>query len=386
MKPPLIKDFPQTVHHKPYDESNMIKDLVRKNILNIKPYEPGKPIEELKRELGISNIVKMASNENPLGPSKNAVQVMKKAASSVNRYPDGNCYYLKEALSKNLNVAPDNLIIGNGSNEIIELALRTFVDKGDEVVMSEPSFLIYNIACSVSEGVPVVIPLKEFKADLDAVRKSITSKTKIVFIDNPNNPTGRSVGESEVERFLEDMPDHVIVVFDEAYNEFVEREDFPDTARYIGRKNVLILRTFSKAHGLSGLRIGFGIAEKEIVGFMERVRQPFNVNAVAQAAAIASLEDKEHIDKSRLITSEGKHYLYKELDSMGLKYVKSDANFILINVARDGKDVFNKMLQQGVIIRDMNAYKLYDYIRVTIGTMAENHRFIKALREVLAMA
>lgn len=361
----------------------MIKNLVRKNIPDLKPYEPGKPIEELKRELGISNVIKMASNENPLGPSKKAVKAMMKAIASVNRYPDGNCYYLKQTLSRDLNVSACNLIMGNGSNEIIELALRTFVNPGEEVIMSEPSFLIFNIACKVSGGVPVVIPLKDFKADLNGIKKAISGKTKLVFIDNPNNPTGRSVGEAEVEKFLEDIPDNIIVVFDEAYNEFVEREDFPDTIRYIGRKNIIILRTFSKAHGLSGLRIGYGIAEKEIIDFMERVRQPFNVNSIAQVAAIASLGDKDHIDNSKLTVSEGKRFLYSQFDAMKLAYVKSDTNFILVNVRRSGREVFEKMLKKGVIVRDMDAYKLNDYIRVTIGTMPENQRFIKALKEAL---
>jgi len=361
----------------------MIKNLVRKNILDIKSYEPGKPIEELERELNISNVIKMASNENPLGPSKKAIKAMKRAMATVNRYPDGNCYYLKEALSRDLNVSLQNLIIGNGSNEIIELALRTFVNKGEEVVMSEPSFLIYNIACQVTDGSPVVIPLKDFKPDLESIRNSITNRTKLIFIDNPNNPTGRSVGEAEVERFLEKLPDSVIAVFDEAYNEFVEREDFPDTIRYIGRKNIIILRTFSKAHGLSGLRIGYGIGETEIIQYMERVRQPFNVNSVAQVAAVASLKDKEHIANSKLVVSKGKRFLYNSLDSMGLNYIKSDTNFILIDIGRSGREVFEKMLKEGVIVRDMDAYKLSSYIRVTIGTMAENHRFIKALKKVL---
>lgn len=362
---------------------NMIKDLVKKNILNIKPYEPGKPIEELKRELNISRIIKMASNENPLGPSKKAVNAMKKAIASVNRYPDGSCYYLKEALRKNLNVSAQDLIIGNGSNEIIELALRTFVKAGEEVIMSEPSFLIYNIACRVVDALPVIVPLKDFKADLAGIRDSITDRTKLIFIDNPNNPTGKSVGEAEVEKFLERLPDSVIVVFDEAYNEFVERRDFPDTIRYIGRKNIIVLRTFSKAHGLSGLRIGYGISAPDIIQYMNRTRQPFNVNSIAQIAAIASLEDKEHIARSQLLVSEGKQFLYRNLGLMGLDYVRSDTNFILIDVKKSGREVFEEMLKKGVIVRDMDAYKLYNYIRVTIGTMAENRRFIKALKEVL---
>ena len=359
----------------------MIKDLVRKNVLDIKPYEPGKPMEELKRELNISSIIKMASNENPLGPSKKAIRAMQRAVSTVNRYPDGSCYYLKKALAKYLSVSPKDLIVGNGSNEIIELVLRTFLNKGEEVIMSAPSFLIYNIASRVAGGSPVIIPLKDFRADLDGIRDSITSRTKVIFIDNPNNPTGRSVGEAEVERFLEKLPDNVIAVFDEAYNEFIERKDFPDTIRYIGRKNIIVLRTFSKAHGLSGLRIGYGIAEPEIIECMDRVRQPFNVNSVAQAAAIASLKDTEHIANSKLIISEGKQFLYEELRSMGLNYIKSDTNFILIDVGKSGNEVFAEMLKEGVIVRSMDAYKLNNYIRVTIGTMAQNRRFLKALKK-----
>lgn len=362
----------------------MIKDLVRKNILNIKPYEPGKPIEELKRELDISHIIKMASNENPLGPSKRAIKAMRRAIMSVNRYPDGSCYHLKEALRKNLNVSPRNLIIGNGSNEIIELALRAFLNKGEEVIMSEPSFLIYNIASRVAEGSPIIVPLKDFKVDLDGISDSITDRTKLIFIDNPNNPTGRSIGEAEVERFLERLADSAIVVFDEAYNEFVERGDFPDTKRYIGRKNIIILRTFSKAHGLSGLRIGYGIGDRDTIEFMNRARQPFNVNSVAQMAAIASLEDKEHIERSQLVVSEGKQFLYKNLDSIGLNYIESDTNFILVELRRSAKEVFDRMLKEGVIVRAMDAYKLDNYIRVTIGTMSENRRFIEALKKVLA--
>ncbi|MBN1871256.1 MAG: histidinol-phosphate transaminase [Candidatus Omnitrophica bacterium] len=361
----------------------MIRDLVRKSVLDIKPYEPGKPIEELKRELNISNIVKMASNENPLGPSKKAVKEMIRAIYNVNRYPDGNCYYLKEELAKSLNLSMDNLLIGNGSNEVIELVLRTFVGKDDEVVMSEPSFLIYDIAAKISESKAIKVPLKDFKTDLEKIRDAINSKTKVVFIDNPNNPTGTSVGEAEVERFLEKLPDNVIVVFDEAYNEFVERDDFPDTLRYIGRKNIIVARTFSKAHGLSGLRIGYAIAESEIIQYMNRVRQPFNVNMIAQVGAAASLRDTEHVDNSRIIVSEGKRFLYENLDNMRLDYVKSDTNFILIDVQKNGRMVFEQMLKEGVIVRDMNAYSLDNYIRVTVGTMAENKKFLKALEKVL---
>jgi len=361
----------------------MIKNLARKDILDITPYEPGKPIEELKRELNMPGIIKLASNENPLGPSEKAVKAIKKAASEVNRYPDSGCYYLKKALSARLNVSPGNLIIGNGSNEIIELILKAFVNKGEEVIISRPSFLMYGITCRVCEAERVEVPLADFKSDLSGIRNAITKKTKVIFIDNPNNPTGRSVGEGEVEGFLEKLPRDVIAVFDEAYNEFVQRSDFPDTVRYIGRKNIIVLRTFSKTHGLSGLRIGYGIAEKEAVEIMNRVRQPFNVNSLAQAAAIASIEDQEHIDASRLVVNEGKDFLYRALGSMGLDYVESDANFILINVKEKAKGVFERMLKKGVIIRSMEAYGLANYIRVTVGTMPENQRFIHVLEEAL---
>jgi len=371
----------------------MFKDLVKKSILDIHSYEPGRPIDEVRRELRkkygflrlipLMNIVKLVSNENPLGPSKKAIRAMKKAAATANRYPDPFCRDITKALSEELNVLPKNIILGNGSDEIIEFILLAFLNPGDEVVMNHPAFMLYEIATKVMGGEPVIVPLKEFKPDLDAMAAAITPKTKLVFIDNPNNPTGRSVGEMEVEAFLERLPDSVIAVFDEAYYDFVEREDFPDTIRYIGRKNVIVLRTFSKAHGLAGLRIGYGIAGDELIKYMKRTQMPFNVNCIAQAAAIAALKDKGHIEMSRLVIGEGKQYLYKELGAMGLKYVKSDTNFILVDLGRSGKDMFRKLIGHGVIIRDMDYYKLYNFIRVTVGTMPENKKFIKELKKIL---
>lgn len=373
----------------------MIKDIVRKNILDIKSYEPGRPMSEVKRSLrkkygllkllSLKNMAKLVSNENPIGPSKKAVEAMRRAAAGVNRYPDPFCRDIIKALSEELNVLPQNLILGNGSDEIIEFILLSFINEGDEVVMNHPAFMLYEIAAKVVGGKPVIVPLKDFKPDLNAMAAAITPKTKLVFIDNPNNPTGRSVGEMEVEAFLEKLPDNVIAVFDEAYYDFVEREDFPDTIRYIGRKNVIILRTFSKAHGLAGLRIGYGIAGEELVRYMKRAQMPFNVNTLAQAAAIASLKDKKHIETSKLVINEGKEYLYGELDAMGLKYVKSDANFILIDLGkgRSGKDMFKKLIGEGVIVRDMDFYGMYNFIRVTVGTMPENKKFIRGLKNIL---
>ena len=374
----------------------MIKDLVRKSILDLQSYEPGRPISEVKRELRkkysllkllpLMNIAKLVSNENPLGPSRKAVEAMKKAAITVNRYPDPFCHDILKALSEELNVSPKNIILGNGSDEIIEFILLAFLNEGEEAVMNHPSFMLYEIATKIVGGKPVVVPLKDFKPDLNAMAAAITPRTKLVFIDNPNNPTGRSVGEMEVEAFLEKLPDTAIAVFDEAYYDFVEREDYPDTIRYIARKNVIVLRTFSKAHGLAGLRIGYGIAGETLIKYMKRTQIPFNINSMAQAAAIASLKDKEHIERSKLVVNEGKQYLYGELDKLGLRYVKSDANFILIDLgeARSGKDMFRKLIGEGVIVRDMDFYKMYSFIRVTVGTMPENRKFIRGLKKILS--
>lgn len=374
----------------------MIKDLVKKTILDMKSYEPGRPIDEVKRELRkkyslwqllpLMNMAKLVSNENPLGPSGKAIKAMKKAALTAHRYPDPFCYDIMKALSEELNVTPKNIILGNGSDEIIEFILLALLNEGDEVVMNHPAFMLYEIATKVVGGKPVIVPLKDFKPDLKAMAAAITPKTKLVFIDNPNNPTGRSVGEMEVEAFLEKLPDHTVAVFDEAYYDFVEREDFPDTIRYIGKKNVIILRTFSKAHGLAGLRIGYGIGGEELIKYMKRTQMPFNVNCMAQAAAIASLKDKEHIERSKLTISEGKQYLYKELEMLGLKYVKSDTNFILIDLGagKSGKDMFRKLIGEGVIVRDMDFYKMYSFIRVTVGTMPENKKFIRGLKNILS--
>jgi histidinol-phosphate aminotransferase len=246
--------------------------------------------------------------------------------------------------------------------------------------------MFYEIATKILGGKPVVVPLKDFKPDLNAMAAAITPKTKLIFIDNPNNPTGRSVGEMEVEAFLEKLPDTAIAVFDEAYYDFVEREDYPDTIRYIARKNVIVLRTFSKAHGLAGLRIGYGIAGETLIKYMKRTQIPFNINTMAQAAAVASIKDKEHIERSKLAVSEGKEYLYGELDKLGLRYVKSEANFILIDLGsgRSGKDMFRKLIGEGVIVRDMDFYKMYSFIRVTVGTMPENRKFIRGLKKILS--
>jgi histidinol-phosphate aminotransferase len=347
-------------------------------VLGIQPYIPGKPIEELERELGISNSIKLASNENPLGPSPAAVEAIKDSFGDINRYPDGAGFYLKKGLAEKLSVNEEELILGNGSNELLEIAVRTFVQKGDEAVMAVPSFVVYSMAVQAVGGKPVQIQLKKFVHDLDAMAAAITPRTKMVFIANPNNPTGSINTKDEFNRMMEKVPDSVLVVLDEAYYEYVTNPDYADSMKYLhSEKNVLILRTFSKVYGLAGLRIGYGIAKKEILEDMNRLREPFNTNSIAQRAALAALNDSSHLSHSRNINEAGKTYLYNELDSLGSEYVLTEANFLYILVDK-AMDVYERLLRAGVIIRPMGP----NAIRVTIGLPEENRRFIEAFRTV----
>lgn len=360
-----------------------VKGLVPSYISCIKPYSPGKPIEELERELGIEGSIKLASNENPLGPSPRAVDAMKEAATGVHRYPDGGCYYLKNKLSQFYGVEPENIIFGNGSNEIIELIVRTFVRNGDRVVTAEPTFLIYRMVVQAAGGHTVTIPLKNFTYDLKALAGAIDQYTRVVFISNPNNPTGTIIKRDEFEWFLGEIPEDVIVVMDEAYYEFVTDQEFPDGLDYIDSiKPVITLRTFSKVYGLAGLRIGYGIAHPYIIENLNRVRQPFNINSIAQAAAIAALDDREHLCKTIDNNLKGLEFLFKELERLGLETVPTQTNFFLIKVG-NGNEVYKRLLQKGVIVRPMDGYGLGEYIRVTVGLPEENERFIYALREVI---
>lgn len=357
--------------------------LARENILNIKPYQPGKPIEEVQRELGLKNVIKMASNENALGPSKKAVTAIKKSISRINRYPDGNCHYLKERLAQRLKVQPSNLIIGNGSDEIIILAVRAFLNEGDEAIIADRTFLVYKLAIIAQNGRVVSVPMKDFRYDLKEIKKAITKKTKLVFIANPDNPNGTYVTKKEVEAFLKGLPEDLILFFDEAYYEFVRERDYPDMMRYLKDRNLIIARTFSKVYGLSGLRVGYGISHPDMINYMNRVREPFNVNSLAQAGALAALDDEGHLRKTLKLVSKGKEYIYNNLKRLGIRYVPSVTNFILIDAGRDSTRVFEKMLKLGVIIRDMKPWDMDNFIRVTVGTMDENRRFIQCLESVL---
>lgn len=356
----------------------------RPGIEFIQPYQGGKPIEEVERELGITNIIKLASNENPIGPSSLAVEAIKAAAEKVNLYPDGNSYYLKNDLAKHLNVKPENLILGNGSNEVLTVMGDTFVSPGDEVIYSEQAFVVYTLVANICGATSVMVPLKNYTHDLVAMASLITGKTKVIFIANPNNPTGTMVTAEEVEAFMQRVPEYVLVVFDEAYYEYVEREDYPQTLKYVYEgRNVIVLRTFSKIYGLAGLRIGYGISNEHIIELMNKVRQPFNANLIAQEAARASLQDVTHVEKSKQNNSAGKAYLCSKLEEMALEYVPTEANFILIHLSRSGQEVTDELLKLGVIVRPMAGYKFPNSIRVTIGTSEQNQRFIEALRTVL---
>lgn len=362
-----------------------ITDLVRPCILEIKPYIPGKPIEEVERELGITNIIKLASNENPFGPSPKAVTAMKKAAERVNLYPDGDCYSLRQALSAHLGVSPQSLIIGNGSDELLKIFAETFLKEDDEVLMASPSFAEYEFVTRVMGSRPVMVDLKNYTHDLKDMAAQISPKTKLIVICNPNNPTGTIVTKEEIEVFLTRVPEDAIIIFDEAYYEYVSNPAYPQTIDLVkaGRR-VVILRTFSKIYGLAGLRVGYGIADPAIIECLNRVREPFNVNLVAQAGAVAALEDLGHVKKSWDNNQTGKEYLYRELKAMGLGFVPTESNFMLIDVGRESQPVFEQLMREGVIVRPGSVFGYRRHLRVSIGTAAENERFVQALRKVLA--
>ncbi|MCG8602562.1 MAG: histidinol-phosphate transaminase [Verrucomicrobiales bacterium] len=351
---------------------------------NLVAYDPGKPIDETARELGLDpgDIIKIASNENPLGPSPKAVEAMQEAASGVHIYPDGGGYKLRTAIAEKFGLERENVILGNGSNEIIELIGHGFLNPGDNVIAAEHAFVVYKLMATLFGAETIEVPDPGFVHDLEAMAAAITPNTKKVFIANPNNPTGTMVGEEEIERFMDKIPDHVMVIFDEAYYEFLQ--DPPDTMKYVREgRNVVIMRTFSKIQGLAGLRIGYGLTTPEIAEVLQKCRQPFNTNAIAQAGAIAGLADDEHQQKTRELNDEGLAFYHAAFEEMGLEFVPSVANFVLVKVG-DGDAVFDAMLKRGVIIRAMRGYKLPEWVRISIGTMEQNRRCIATLKEVLA--
>ena len=362
-----------------------ILDRARAHIRGLQAYPPGKPIAELERELGISGAIKLGSNESPLGPSPRALEAVVDGLRELNRYPDGSCYYIREALAKRLGVSGEHLLFGAGSDELLEMFVKVFVDPGDEVVFFWPSFAMYPIVTQGMGGVARSVELSApFELDVARLLEAVNQRTKLVFIANPNNPTGTSIGDLELETLLSGMPAEAIVVLDEAYVEYVRR---PDRARTLerlrDRHNLVSLRTFSKIYGLAGLRIGYAVGSPELIEVMERARHPFNVSSVAQAAALAALEDEGHVNAVRELTHDGLEQLESGLQALGLECIPSDANFVLVNVGQDGVELDRRLQRRGVIARSLRPFGLTHYLRVTAGLPDENARFLETLREEL---
>jgi len=364
-----------------------MENLFRSELDGLRPYSPGKPISDVKRELGLKEVIKLASNESPYPPFPEAIEAIWSARNEIYRYPDGGCVELKNKLASFLDVPESNLMIGNGSNELLRLLAQVCLNPGDEVIMANPSFIVYPTVTKIMNGICREILLKNHRHDLVKMLDAVNDKTKIIFVCNPNNPTGTIVTKMEVDDFLCKVPEDVRVVFDEAYFEYVDDKKYPNGLDYFNEeKKIVVLRTFSKIYGLAGCRIGYGIASQPIVSAVNKVREPFNVNHLAQVAAIASLGCKNQVKERKKLNTEQKFYLYKAFDEMGLDYVKSEANFILVDVKQNSRKVFDQLLRKGIIVRtgDIFGPGYESFIRVTIGTPEENKKFIEVLRGVLS--
>ncbi len=356
-------------------------------ILKISPYRPGKPLEELEREYGISNSIKLASNENPLGPSPKAAAAMAAAIQNLHRYPDGSGYYLVRKLAEKLKVSWERLVLGNGSDDVIGLLTRAFLVPGDEAVMPVPAFLMYEIFVRSVGAAPVMVPLRNHGIDLEAMLEKITDKTRMVFLTQPNNPTGTAISKADFEKFLKLAPPNLMIIVDEAYIEFMRDPQGLESLAYIDKDDrVVTLRTFSKAYGLAGIRIGYGVMAAEIAKILQRIRQPFNANSLAQVAAVAALDDQAFLQKTIAVVHQGLDFLYAEMQRLHIPFHPSQANFFMIDLGRPADEVFEKMLLQGVIVRSMSSYGYPTCIRVSVGLPEENVRFVQALEKVLAMA
>jgi histidinol-phosphate aminotransferase len=354
---------------------------INPSLKDLQPYQPGRPIEEVARELGLppESIIKLASNENPLGPSPAALQAMRRVLDSIHLYPDGNAYYLKHKLAAKLQLKPENLILGNGSSEIIEFVGHTLLGPGAEVVVSQYSFIVYPMVTRLFDAKLVTVPATDYGHNIRAMLDAVTPRTRVMFAGNPNNPTGTCAPNEELTKLVANIPDHVLLVMDEAYVDFMQNPpDLLGTIQRGSKPNLLILRTFSKIFGLAGLRIGYGIGHPDLIAAMEKVRQPFNLNSIAQAGALAALEDSEHLQKTRANNLAGLAFFEEAFRKQKLEFVRSQANFILVRVG-EGQNVFDQLQRQGVIVRPMGAYQLPDWVRITVGTPEENRRCVTAL-------
>ena len=359
-----------------------IWELANRQLRDLNVYEPGRPIEETARELGVTPdaIVKLASNENPLGPSPKAIQAMRVALENAHLYPDGGGLYLCRAVAAKLGLAPENIILGNGSSEVIEFLGHAFLNPGDDVITSEYAFIVYKLLATSFGARTIQVPAPEFRQNLDGMLNAVTRKTRLIFIPNPNNPTGTLISQRKIDSFMSRVPENVIVVFDEAYFEFLD--DPPDTLRYVrDGRSVVVLRTFSKIHGLAGLRIGYGVARSELLEVLHKTRQPFNVNSIAHAAALAALNDEAHQRETKRVVDDGRAYLQEKFAELKIPFVPGVANFVMVNVG-DGSAVFEQLLKRKVIVRLLKGYGLPEWVRISVGTMQENEKCIAALRDV----
>ena len=360
-----------------------IQDILPPWASRIRPYPPGKPVEEVERELG-HPAIKLASNENPLGPSPLALEAIRKTLQKVHLYPDGHGYYLRRKLAEIHDLEMNQIILGAGSTDLIELAGKTFLGAGDEGITSESAFYIYRLAIEEMGAGLILVPMRDLTFDLAAMARSVTQRTKVVYLGNPNNPTGTMFTADELDRLLDALPSRVLVVLDEAYADYVRRPDYSHSLDYVrSARNVLVLRTFSKVHGLAGLRIGYGMGHPELIEALDRIRSPFNANSLAQAAALAALDDREHVARSVESNQREMKFVTGELTLLGVRYTPSVGNFLLIDTGRDCEEDFVRLLHEGVIVRPMKLYGFPTSVRVTVGTHADNERFLEALRRVM---
>ncbi|WP_029934733.1 histidinol-phosphate transaminase [Thiomicrospira pelophila] len=364
--------------------SPIFEHLVQPQIQSIQPYVPGKPVSELQRELGLKHISKLASNENPLGASQKALSAIEVALKDIARYPDGNTFYLREVLSDFLSAPTNQIALGNGSNELLELVGRVFCGQGDEIIYSQYGFAVYPITAQIVGATGVEVPAKNYAHDLQAMARAVTPKTKLIYVANPNNPTGTLFGRAEWESFMKAVPDTVMVVLDEAYLEYVETSDYPNGLDYLAQyPNLIVSRTFSKAYGLASLRVGYMVASEEIISYINRLRAPFNVNHFAQVAAAAALQDQQFVLQSVELNRQGKQQICEALARLDISFIHSEGNFVCVEFGDKASEINTKLLHHGVIVRPVSNYGLTRFLRVSIGNRAENQHFIDALHQVL---
>lgn len=361
-----------------------VQSRVRPAVYELPSYSPGKPIWEVEREIGLQHVIKLASNENPFGPSPKAQKAMRDYLAQIHRYPDANAYTLRRAISDHCHVDPDQVMVGNVADELITLISETFLGEGDEVIIPYPTFSEYAFGTHLMGAKSCSVSLSDhFEYDLEAVQNAVTTRTKLIYLCSPNNPTGTYIRKKDFEQFLAALPSRVIVVFDAAYSDYATAKDYADGLEYVIKGYpIIVLHTFSKIYGLAGIRVGFGMSTPEIVGFINRVKEPFNVNALAQVGAAAALDDREHVNRSKLGNESGRNLLYQAFESLGIRFLPSMSNFILIHVGEQAEKLYGSLLQRGIIVRPGKVFGLPEHLRISVGSRDENTALIDALREI----